>query len=62
MTILKGWRTVAFNVLSMVLPILEMTEVMDVIPDDWLIWYSLGIALANLLLRYVTTTPVGQNA
>ena len=57
---MKGFRTIAFNGLGMVLPILEMTEFKAVLPDDWLPWYALGMALGNLCLRFVTTTPVGQ--
>jgi hypothetical protein len=57
---LKGYRTIIANVLLSVLPILELAEVRDVMPDDWLPWYALGLALANVALRYITTTPVGQ--
>ena len=57
---MKGYRTIAANVLFAVVPILELTEFRDVLPPDWLPWYSLGVVLANLALRYVTTTPVGS--
>ena len=57
---LKGWRTIAFNVLAAVLPIVELTELRAVMPDAWLPWYALGVALANMALRYVTTGPVGR--
>ncbi len=59
MTIIKGWRTMLFNVAAMALPVLELTEVRDVMPDEWLPWYALAVALANMGLRYITTTPVG---
>lgn len=60
MTMFKGWRTVAANILFAILPVLELTEFRDVLPPDWLPWYVLGVALANLMLRAVTTTPVGK--
>lgn len=57
---MKGFRTVTINLLAGALPILEMTEVTDVMPAEWLPWFALGLALANILLRYVTTTPIGR--
>lgn len=57
---MKGYRTIATNILFAVVPILELTELRDVMPNDWLPWYSLGVVLANLMLRYLTTTPMGQ--
>lgn len=59
---MKGWRTIAFNALAAIVPILELTELRAVIPADWLPWYMLGVVLANMALRYVTTTPVGRKA
>lgn len=58
---MKGFRTIIANALFMVLPVLEMSELVAVIPDEWLPWYALGMALANMVLRYITTTPVGQS-
>lgn len=59
---MKGWRTIVFNVLAAIVPVLELTELRAVIPADWLPWYMLGVVLANMALRYVTTTPVGQRS
>ena len=59
---MKGWRTVIFNVLAAIVPILELTELRAVIPAEWLPWYMLGVVLANMALRYVTTTPVGRKS
>jgi len=56
---MKGYRTLLANALAMVIPLLEMTEIRDVIPDTLLPWYALGMALMNMGLRYITTTPVG---
>lgn len=57
---MKGFRTITFNVLATAVPILELTEFRDVLPDVWLPWYALGVALANMYLRYITTTALGQ--
>lgn len=57
---MKGWRTVVFNVLAAVLPVLELTELRDVLPPDWLPWYALAVAIGNVWLRSITTTPMGQ--
>lgn len=57
---LKGYKTVIFNVMASVIPILELTEVRDVIPAQYLHYYALGVVLANMVLRYLTTTPVGR--
>ncbi len=56
---MKGWRTVAFNILSTAVPILSLTEWRDVLPEDWMPWWMLGVALANVWLRMITTGPVG---
>lgn len=65
---LKGWRTVALNVVASVPLVLEaavviasVPEFSGVLPDHWLPWYALGLALGNLALRSVTTTPVGKS-
>lgn len=56
----KGYRTMIVNVLFMVVPILEMTEMTAIIPKEYLPWYVLGVAIVNMVLRTLTTTPVGQ--
>lgn len=57
---MKGWRTLIANILFAIVPIMELSELRDVLPDDWLPYYALVVVLANMLLRYLTTTPVGQ--
>lgn len=59
---MKGYRTIVANVLFAVLPVVELTEFRDVLPPDWLPWYSLAVVLANMALRLVTTTKVGAKA
>lgn len=57
---MKGWRTVIFNTLVLILPILEMSEWRDIIPNEYVPHYIIGVAIINLALRLVTTTPVGK--
>lgn len=57
---LRGWRTLVFNTIAGLLPVLQLTEVAAVMPDKWLPWYALTVALSNMWLRAVTTTPIGQ--
>jgi hypothetical protein len=57
---MKGWRTILANLLFAVLPVLELTELRAVIPPAWLPWYALGVVLANMVLRAVTSTKMGR--
>lgn len=55
----KGWKTVVFNVLAAAVPILELTELKGIIPSEYLPYYVLAVALGNMYLRSITTTPIG---
>jgi hypothetical protein len=57
---LKGYRTILVNVLMTIMPLLEMSEVLDVMPDGWQNWYAIAMAVINLWLRSITTTPMGK--
>jgi hypothetical protein len=57
---LKGYRTILVNTLLTVMPILEMTELLSVLPDGWQNWYAIAMAVINLWLRSITTTPMGK--
>ena len=64
---LKGYRTIAFNLiagiplaLEAVFAIASLPEVLPLIPNQYLPLYSLGVVLGNMWLRSVTTTPLGQ--
>ena len=59
---LKGYKTVLFNLLASVVPLLELTELQSIVPDDQMPLYMFVVALGNLALRYMTTTPVGKKA
>ena len=57
---LKGWKTVTFNVLAAIVPILELTELKGIVPEEYLPFYALAVAMGNVYLRSVTTTPMGK--
>ncbi|WP_162651312.1 hypothetical protein [Lentilitoribacter sp. Alg239-R112] len=56
---LKGYRTVLVNAGLAAMPILEMSEVLDILPDHYEAPYAIFIAVINLYLRSITTTPFG---
>ncbi|MEP3278322.1 MAG: hypothetical protein ABJN26_00060 [Stappiaceae bacterium] len=58
--VLRGWRTLAANILFSIIPVLQLSEFRDVLPEQWLSWYALGVVLANMWLRKITTTPMGR--
>lgn len=58
---LKGYRTIILNVLALILPILELSELAAVLPREWLPWYALALALINMGMRSITTTALGQS-
>jgi hypothetical protein len=57
---IKGYRTFLVNALLTVMPILEMTEIIQVLPEGYEAPYAIFIALINLYLRTITTTPMGK--
>ena len=58
---LKGFRTLMVNIVLSIMPILEMSEMLDVLPDDYEAPYAIMIAFVNLYLRSITTTPFGKS-
>lgn len=57
---LKGYKTVIFNTIAALVPLMELTELKAVVPDNYMPYYILVVALGNLYLRMVTTTPLGK--
>lgn len=57
---LKGWKTVTFNVLAAIVPLLELTELKGIVPEEYLPFYALAVAMGNVYLRSVTSTPMGK--
>lgn len=65
---MKGYRTLTFNVAAMLPLILELAmqiiidpEFGALIPEEWLTEYGLTVAVINILLRRITTTPMGRS-
>jgi len=63
---MKGYRTIAANVLA-ALPIVADVVLAfavegggDLIPTEYVPYYTLAVLLANVYLRTITTTPVGK--
>jgi hypothetical protein len=56
----KGWKTVTFNVLAAIVPILELTEMKGIVPEEYLPFYALAVAMGNVYLRSITSTPMGK--
>lgn len=63
----KGWKTVGFNVAAGIIPIasilgeiINLPEVKNVIPVEYMPIYTVAVVIINLVLRSITTTPVGK--
>lgn len=57
---LKGWRTVGFAGLTALIAFLSMPEFQAVVPKEYLPWVLLAVAMGNIFLRWITTTPMGR--
>jgi hypothetical protein len=59
---IAGWKTVVFNVATAILGVLTITDWTSVIGDQKIAGYViLGMSMANMVLRAVTTTPIGSS-
>ncbi|MEO1564127.1 MAG: hypothetical protein AAFR98_11885 [Pseudomonadota bacterium] len=58
---MKGYRTITVNFLLAIIPVLELTEVYYALPETWKPWYPVVVLLANMVLRALTTTPIGKS-
>ena len=68
---LKGWRTLAFNIVAGIAPAWDVSvaligflvadpDLPKLIPVEYLPYYSTAVALANIWLRSITTGPLGS--
>ena len=55
---MKGFRTLGFNIAAAILPILEATDFTEVLGNQGMAIYGVVMALANIVLRTITNTPV----
>ena len=58
---MKGWRTLAFNLTAAILPVLQATDLTAVLSPQGLATYGAVVAVANIGLRVLTTTPMGKD-
>ncbi len=55
---MKGFRTIGFNIAAAVLPALQAVDLTDVLDAHGMAIYGAIIAVANILLRSITKTPI----
>jgi hypothetical protein len=58
---MKGYRTIIANILVGAVAVMALPEVLDLIPASGLKYVIAGQAVMNIILRVITTTPVGQS-
>ena len=58
--VLKGWKTVIFNVITALVGVAEATDWTGLIGDPAAGYALIAVAMVNTILRFVTTTPVGK--
>jgi len=57
----KGWRTVAFNVATFAV-LLGAGLTGQIENPETLRWLAIGITVANVALRFLSTTAVGEKS
>lgn len=57
---LKGWKTISFNVASAIFGVLELSDFTDIVPTDWQGAVVTLISVVNIFLRMNTNTPIGK--
>ena len=57
---LKGYRTVIIMTALGLIPVLQMAEAVALIPPQWQGLYTVAVAVVAVMLRTITTTPVGR--
>ena len=59
---MKGWRTLVLNLGVAAFGVLEVTDWTTILGSDKAGLMVTGIAVANMILRSFTTTPVGHRS
>ncbi len=57
---MKGWRTIIINAALAVLAVFENADYTDLLNESTTGWVLLAIPVLNMVLRKITTTPVGK--
>jgi hypothetical protein len=60
MNFLKGYRTLIFNLATSVAALAEFYDVINVVSPQNAPLVLLAVTIANVVLRYFTTTPVAE--
>lgn len=58
---MKGWRTLAINLAIAGFGVLEAADWTGLLGNPSAGWAVTGIGVANMVLRSITTTPVGKS-
>ncbi len=57
---MKGFKTLVFNLLAVMMPILQASGAADLgLEGTNAMIYAAILAMVNIILRFFTTTPVG---
>lgn len=59
---MKGYRTIIWNLANAVVLGMDAAKIGYDIPDAWEPWWVLAYVAGNIILRAVTTGPVGSRA
>lgn len=57
---LKGYRTAIFNFATIIAALAEVMDVINLVSPDHTGLALLAVGIANLVLRYLTDTPIGS--
>ncbi len=58
---MKGYRTLAINILLAILPVIQATGAADLgLTGQAASIYALVVTVLNMYMRTITTTPVGK--
>jgi hypothetical protein len=59
MNFLKGYKTVIFNSATALAALAQYADLVQVVAPEYVPLVLLVVGIANLVLRYLTTTPIG---
>jgi hypothetical protein len=60
---MKGWRTLGLNAAVALIGVAQATNWTDVLGSNAAAgWMVTAVAIANMLIRTLTTTPVGKKS
>ncbi len=57
---LKGWKTILFNIASAVFGVLELSDLTDIVPPEYQGIVVTLVSVVNIFLRMNTNTPIGR--